>query len=471
MGGLSRRSILKAAGASAAGLAAAGGGSALRAILKHRPAKNVILIVADALRADRIGRKILIDGVLQSMTPNWDILESNGLCFDNVFAPSSWTPISIGAILYNTSPFNVGYAGRLEIRNAGESIVRRFAEKGCYTAAVNANWVLDTDVIRDGFDKFISMPRSSKVGTHAGVREAYKCAESVNEAALSMLGELKRSPSFFLYLHYMDTHEPYYCPGRYLYRLGLRLEERACPTIVREKLLSGEKALAEGVSLKQGIEQMEGQYNAAALYWDAEMRKLLDRFDGEGLLDDTLVIVTSDHGEEFADNLETDPNVGHATNLSLPQIHSPLLIWSKGGNILGQKRFTAPASLTRVVNSVLGSYVATDGENDPWGALEDAVAPPDAPILSALNFKGFNGFSLIWRGVKVNGLFSADKDFERIEAFQINRPSGPARLSDVPLAVASRMREVLSGHWRPSFSEGDLGSAEREQLRALGYLN
>jgi len=462
---ITRRSLMRSA---AVGLSAAIGGSALRGILKHRPAKNVILIVADALRADRIGRKILIDGVLQSMTPNWDILDSNSLCFDNAFAPSSWTPISVGAMLYNTSPFNIGYAGRLQIRNAGDSIVRRLAEKGCYTAAVNANWVLDTDVIRDGFDKFISIPRSSKVGIHAGVREAYKCAESVNEAALSMLGELKRSPSFFLYLHYMDTHEPYYCPGRYLYRLGLRLEERACPTIVRHKLLSGEKALAEGVSIEQDIEQMEGQYNAAALYWDAEMRKLLDRFDGEGLLDETLVILTSDHGEEFADNLETDPNVGHATNLSLQQIHSPLLVWAKGAGRIPRRRFAEPVSLTRVVNSVVGSYVATES-TDPFCALADPAASAQVPILSALKWRDFDGFSLILGAVKVNGLFSQSGDLEKVEAFQINRVSGPRRLPDVPAQLASCMREVLEGG--PAFRTGEMDSSEREKLRALGYLN
>jgi len=463
---ITRRSLIRSA---AAGLSAAACGYAVPGILRHRPAGNLILIIADALRADRIGRKVPINGVLSSLTPTCDRLSAEGLSFDNAFASSSWTPISVAAMLYGASPFDIGYAGGLSVRGQTKSAVRRLAQKGFRTAAVNANWVCDTAAIRDGFETFVSMPKSSKAENHAGIREAYKCAETVNEAVFSLISALERSPSFFLYVHYMDTHEPYYCPGRYLYKLGLRFEEAACPTIVRDKLLSGEKNLTDKMSLQQAIARMEGQYNAATLYWDCRLAALLERLDARGLLDDTLVVVTSDHGEEFADNRETAPNVGHATNLSLQQIHSPLLVWRKGMAAAGRRRPGAPVSLTSVVHSVLDAYAGAKRRRDTFSALQEAAAGDGEPIVSALNWRDFNGFSMIFGGVKVNGFFGEGEDLESVKAFHISRASGPRMLPEVPASVASRMRDVLAR--RTPFESTGVNEGERERLKALGYLN
>ena len=321
---VTRRSALKSA--LSAGVGGVAGALGLP-LLGHRPSGNIIFIVCVALRADRIVYRRRAPGGARFIMPTLGRLAREGVSMEMAVAPSSWTPISMGAILFNTNPLNVSYGrGDFEVRNAQPGIAERLSAEGFYTACITANYLLDSPVIRRGFDDFTAMQRSD---AEPGGRPLETSSLGVNRAAFSLLPRMRRSRRFFLYLHYMETHEPYFCPDPVLREIGASFSPPAFTSRVRTAYMRKDTHLSRKIPMEEGIRQLITHYDAAALFLDTAIRRLLGKLEVEGLLDDSVVIVTSDHGEEFADNTETQPTFGHNQNLSQMQIHSPLIFWPR----------------------------------------------------------------------------------------------------------------------------------------------
>ncbi|MEQ8765174.1 MAG: sulfatase [Planctomycetota bacterium] len=302
-----------------------------------REQPNILLITVDTLRADRLS----VYGYERPTSPNLDRFAEAGLLFENVTAPSSWTWPSTATILTGLTPpahgVNDGNSSFLsdEIETLAEKIRRR----GLLTYAVTANPLVGPEKNFDqGFNVFDTVPWSS--------------AASVNTRFLHWL-DARPGMQFFAYLHYFDPHSPYDDP---------RDPDGALFDPNYDGDLDGQSVneLISQINWKQppesgpieftqrDIEHLSARYDGCINYWDEQFGRLIEELKRRDLWDDTLVILTSDHGEAFLEH----GLIAHVSSLYEEVLHVPLIIG--GGAFRGEpRRIDALVPLTSILPTVL----------------------------------------------------------------------------------------------------------------------
>lgn len=461
---ISRRRLLAGAGAAAsAGILGVFG----TAFLHHRPQRNVIFIIHDAMRGDSLGAIRSINGVPQSLTPFLDSLAAQSLSFDRAIAPSSFTMTSMGSLLYDASPLDVDFDGTLHIRN-GTHLATRLEQAGHTTVAVVANTLLKDPTVQSAFQQFIAHPlRKGLV---------------LNQTIRAVVSRFAQTESFFLYLHYMDTHDPYTATKRTIAELGERYEPQVNLRDVRRQYFTGETALA--LPVDEAIRCLRAQYDASVRYADRTTANLFAALDACGLLDETLVIITADHGEEFLDaEITEEKNVGHGRHLLWPAIHVPLLLWERG---IQPATIQEPFASLRIINDAIGLWMADGHISLKWLRGET-----QKPILSFLDktlclawgpgalwfVEPFKGFSFIEGTLRLHGRLDQSGGIERIALFPMSRGgsgttqyTSPALMPALYQGAVRRARGILSRRDAPEPAQ-TIDPETRRQLEALGYLN
>lgn len=469
---ITRRSLLKTSGAAAGALAA---GAALAPLLRHTPRRNIILVVADAMRADALGRRREVDGRRQSLTPFVDSLAAAGVSFGRAVAPSSWTPVSMGGILYGAAPTAVFYEGKdLVTGESREGLQHELGRAGYYTAAVVANEVLDVPHIRSGFAHF----KGYAEGADARYRhrmsgfpfeEVKIHAARVNTRVSRLMGKLSSSRSFFLYVHYMDTHEPYFAPKKLLESMGWK-DKRIFTGRMRNSYHWGLDEVRKGLSFEEGMRGLMAGYDSAVMFTDRMLSRLFERLRSHGLLDDTMVIFTSDHGEEFIDGeIEAERTLGHARNLSQPTLHVPLVMWAPPSALPGGLVVPEPVSSAEAIREAVWWFAAgakAAGFDDVLARL----APGRRGILSALDFNDYNGASWIEGDTKVVRRLGNEGETLYRRAFRVGGSDGTAQIP-VSATLAANLDRAIKGMAGRRFDPGALDESILLRLRALGYLN
>lgn len=301
------RSLLAVPGVAASGLAillAAGCGHEPPAPppVEALPARsNILLITVDTLRADHLSSY----GYARPTSPVIDRLAAEGVRFEQPVVQWPKTSPSFASIFTSTYPKDNGI-----VRKVGIPIPCRFhmlaealAEQGYTTHAVVANGALASDFFFDqGFETFIE---TWKLEPDAEGHDPNR-AEAVTELALGLLPKLEEAGKpYFLWVHYLDPHFPYEPPADYrdrfqgdeLWQPEPRINVVDKPTqqmmgIGQEQVLDGHDELAFYVA----------RYDAEIAYNDAQIGRLLDGMKGQGLLDHTLTVFTSDHGESLGEH-------------------------------------------------------------------------------------------------------------------------------------------------------------------------
>lgn len=479
-----RRKVLRLA---AAGAAAAGVGAPLHLFLaRARPRRNIILIVADAMRADVLGclgYTRPVNGSPRSITPFLDSLAARGALFERAVAASSWTPLSVGAILYDVSPACVYYAGGpygtgLKVDAAGAPIPERLRTLGYHTMAIVANPILDQDVLRRGFDDFRFLAREEYF-RKSGIEEAEIVSRGgtivrrkasgklINIELARSLRSLRKSEKFFLYLHYNDTHEPYTSPRHLGVEIGLSIfPEKNITTTSMHRWRHGDRDdIRADCTFDEGLNELRKSYDIAARYTDIMVKEMLGTLDEAGLLSDSLVIFTSDHGEEFMDGeVPTDADIGHARNLTQPSIATPLVICAPGADPM---RIPQPVSNARVINDCIERW--SDPRHGPQVLGAALAGGAREAIFSYLNFNGFHGISCIEGNRKLYLKLDDRKTVAAVTAFRLGGPNGIEKASQElgPEDVAAVLEKLDAS---PAH-EHSLDRATSMHLRALGYLN
>jgi len=157
----------------------------------------------------------------------------------------------------------------------------------------------------------------------------YPTADVVVESALAWLSQQKRSP-FFLWLHLMDPHHPYYPPAESLAGLGYS------DLTPRQAFYLNETWKRDDISvrrLQRYRDRMVALYDAGIRWVDAQVKQLVEALQSQGLWDKTLFVLTSDHGEEF---LEHGGRYHYPLKLTQELIHVPLLIRLPTGQVRGR---------------------------------------------------------------------------------------------------------------------------------------
>ena len=327
---------------------------ALAALPPARPgAPNVLLLVVDTLRADKLSGY----GYARQTSPHMDQVGREGVTFDAAVATSSWTLPTHASMLTGLAP-HVHGAERSDLRN-GTSLAEVMLARGYRTAAVAANlmWITRAHGFGPGFvrfdDGFFSV---LDVWMHTlygrtlvrGVRQHFlhgnpmpkRRADNVFRSALSWIGQRQDRP-FFVFLNVMETHSPYDPPAPW----NSKFSNLKNPRLINIYPKPGGEPAHLTPAEAQGSRDA---YDGAIAYVDDQIGNLLAELKKRGLEENTIVIVTADHGESLGDHgLQ-----GHTNALYWELIHVPLLMrWP--GHLPAGKRVATTISMMSLPATVL----------------------------------------------------------------------------------------------------------------------
>jgi arylsulfatase A-like enzyme len=297
------------------------------------PRPNILMVVIDTLRADRLG----CYGNDQGLTPFLDSLAARGVVFHRAYAPSSWTSPSVASLFTSRFPSQHGVIRIGAAPSATEiTLAEILRDNGYASGGFSANVILtgraDTSSngsrvsgsgFGQGFDYFEAKAPKRSAGVRLRGLWATERADEVNRDALQWLDGLaqSRQSPVFLYLQYMETHIPY-APDETFLRHTCAGHELPKVGQVNFRALAGNKIGVDDSMLRE----IRATYDAEVMSADAGLRSLFSQLAERGFLDDAIVVVTSDHGEEFKDH----GLLGHGKTLYNELIRVPLLILVPG---------------------------------------------------------------------------------------------------------------------------------------------
>lgn len=262
---------------------------------KKRP--NIILIMLDTLRADHLS----FYGYERNTSPTIDAFARENIAYSYATAASPWTPPSVATMftgLYATShgmiPPNEREDAKKALKRLDENLdtlAEIFKRNGYQTAAVTPNpWTNQEFGYDQGFDDFQFLPRE-----HAGV---------ISKAGIETIDRLAANDApFFLYLHYLDPHDPY-----------------APPADFRRKFSGA--LVKDGRTYSEKMQEYINLYDGEIAFMDSRIARVFDALKTKGLYDDSVIIMLGDHGEQFMEHGDHR----HGFKLFNEEVHIPLIL-------------------------------------------------------------------------------------------------------------------------------------------------
>lgn len=448
-----------------------GAAAASRAPPAPPGAPNVVLIVVDTLRADRLSQF----GYERATSEALDLLAERASMFRSAYTPAPWTVPSVASILTGLLP------ARHRVDQTGSALADDFdvlpevlARNGWQTVGFSFNKHVSR---KAGFDQGFDAFRDVDTGRTG----AYPDLGEMVDAALAWVGARSSDRPFFLYLQPMNIHGPYRVPearraallGRPP-RPGFEYKSALMDGIVRERNFE----LREQVTLVV-LQSLNEQYDTAVRYTADELGRLLRGLDAAGLFDDALVVLTADHGEELFERGGFD----HAYNLNAEVLHVPLWLKRPGQRV--PQRLDEPVSLIDLLPTLLGLLglghdfdSAIDGRS-LLPLLDGAPTPPaPRPVLAqAINPKRCSGRSFRegdWELIVIDE--SYDPEATGVRLYDLR--SDPQQIVDLSRAEPERTKAMharlealydslpADAYRRVRY---DIDAETRDSLEALGY--
>lgn len=359
--------------------------------MSERP--NIVWIVLDTARADAFEPY----GAAPGATPAVADLARRGAAAPDVRATASWTLPSHFSMFAGALPRALGLAdlagiNALAARPIVEAqrdrwIVERLRQAGYRTSAASANaWLTRYSGFSMGFDEFadVRSQRQAKMASdrrsdrarwllEAAVARVDDGAAAAEREMARWLAEARVRP-FLWFVNLLECHSPYLPPRRYT-TLGPRARIAAARDAMDYLTMEAfwRTCLTEQLPSEEALERMRAGYAGAIRYMDAWLERLLVRLDDAGLLEDTLVIVTSDHGENFGEGRL----IGHGFSLDERLINIPFVAAGPGATELAGIR--SLGELPRRLAAIAGLQDHPYAEEDlpPLPAAQyDSPVPP-----------------------------------------------------------------------------------------------
>lgn len=286
---------------------------------------NIVLIALDTQRADHLG----CYGYEKDTSPFIDSIAREGTLFERCYAPNipthpSFTTMLSGKEAITHDIVNIG--GGVPIAEGIKLLPELLQENGWHTVAVDS---MGRHFSR-GFDKYVSYSWDTSVPT------VLRKAETVNEKALPAIEELtSQSDPFFLFLHYWDPHTPYLPPEPYQRKFYPADKDPYDPNNHSlDELWSWEPFKWYFHDWMPGItdaDYVNNLYDGETAYMDHHLRTVFEAL--QPVQDDTLVIITADHGEILNEQLGYYDHHG----LYEGNIHVPLISYWPGVMLKGHR--------------------------------------------------------------------------------------------------------------------------------------
>jgi len=330
-------------------------------------ATNVVLVTIDSLRADHLG----VHGYGRPTSPRLDALAAEGVSFERVRAQAAAPTPSTASLLTATFPSRHGaFRDRSTVADEALSLAEILKQAGVKTAAFSANpWITPEFGFGQGFDHFFAVPRERIVRFPLlllAIRRVnrsfdpqaqlydrlrrrivedvptWERDQQVTAAALAWI-EANRAKPFFAYLHYMSLQQPYRAPGPRGTRFVPKgVTEPAMPPPTSLLFSRAAPPLDD-----DAYDEVVASYDGSILFVDHLVGRLVRGLGALGVLDDTVVVVTSNHGQEFYEHR----NWGHGHSLYDEVLLVPLLM--RHPSLPADRRVVSPAMLVDVVPTIL----------------------------------------------------------------------------------------------------------------------
>lgn len=455
---------------------------------KNKP--NIIILLLDCVRADHLS----CYGYSRDTSPHIDALAAQGVKFSRAISQSPWTLVSVTSLLTGCYPHRHGVGlsrkkGRslkhdkknIKILGSGITVLPEILRQAGYkTWGFSTNlFVNNKNIGKRGFDEFKFRGRTP--------------AEKVVDYGLKKI-ELARESGkpFFLYLHFMDAHEPLVPPKKY-YNYFPTSDGKGNDKI-HERWKFGKYEKQNGIAFKNFKEHKVSLYDGTIRYMDAEIGRLIKFLKSSGLMADTIIVVTSDHGEEFWDHADFefahyhDPRkvygVGHGHTMFQELLWVPLVIT----NLNSTKRYGSDVQDTVQLIDVFPTLLnrinlKTNSDSDGMTLLPLVNFNKGRSSRSTSNTHSFSRaivsespaygnlkisliyppFKFIYSYKETNVLFNLEKDpLEKKNLIKEN----PKLVSDMLKKIRSILNKKAAKTEKLSLSKEDI-----QVLRSLGYIN
>lgn len=326
---------------------------------------SVLLLILDTVRAAELS----LYGYGRPTTPELERWAERGTVFERAFSSSSWTLPSHAAIFTGTSELNLDATHWNHLGPDWPTLAEVLRGRGYGTAAfvANADWAGWDSGLGRGFERYDDYPLSlwTAISATSLGRVVYpmlydrvsgrvqrlpgrlrlrhpaqhRSAAAITQAFLGWLDDRPRAP-YFAFLNFMDAHTPYTAPDSFRTRWRMPMPRPA-----------SQYAYADRPPVRLTPTDMRPRqdlYDGSIAYLDAELGRLLRALEARGALENTLIVLTADHGEEFAEH----GLGGHGSTLYRASVQVPLVLWFPGHVPAGRRVATA-VSLHNLAATVL----------------------------------------------------------------------------------------------------------------------
>lgn len=425
----------------------------------EKGARNVVLVSLDTLRPDRMS----MYGASRPTTPRMDELADEGVRFESALAPATSTPPSHMTMLTGTEPCRHGVWGvhaEDTMSDEIDTLAELLSRAGYTTAAVTENAYMSPPYgFARGFDSFVELKQMVADGNSPapGIITPTGYGPKTFRAAESWIRE-NRDRRFFLLVHTYQVHGPRRPTGAYA-----NLFDEPAPTPER------------GPTYDPAFHDLR-RYDQLVRQLDDLVAGLVRQITSLGLGDETILVLTSDHGEAFFEHGDH----GHGWSVYGEVLRVPLVVWAPGLAKPGVVR--EPVGLVDVVPTVLdllglppppvvdGTSLAAAVRN-PWGEepprriLYAETAPGNARAVRSGSLK------IVRRKGEADALFDLDRDPGEAQ------PIDPATIAGAPVAALRaeldrRAHACDAGRAAAADrrdASGALDPERRKKLEALGY--
>jgi len=354
---------------------------------------NVLVIVLDTVRAQNLS----LYGYARPTTPHLEQWAKTGVVFQRAFSTAPWTLPSHASIFTGRWPHELSAGWFKPLDRSYPTLAEVLAAHGYLTAGFVANiypFVTSEYGLGRGFVHYEDYPVSvgqlfassslfrkiadspklrSLIGYHDHIPR--KNAEEINEAFLTWLSDVGKRP-FFAFLNYFDAHDPYLPPPPFDTKFGPNHTRKYPQRFFRKVLPDEQQAWLDA-------------YDGTIAYLDHHLDGLLRSLSDQGVLKNTVVIITSDHGEEFGEH----GVFGHGNSVYWQGLHVPLLILYPPSLPSG-KLIHSPVSL-RDVPATIMDLIKLGPTSFPgnslsrfWNRGETNVSIEGEPVLSEVTPAG-----------------------------------------------------------------------------------
>jgi arylsulfatase A-like enzyme len=463
--------------------------------VRTHEAVNVLIILLDTVRADRLS----CYGYDRPTTPNIDRIAERGVRFDNFYANSSWTLPSHASLF--TGMYPAGHRATqesLRLADGPATLAEVFTTAGYQTFGASDNGIVSIDSgLARGFGSFVEVFRQAfKDQVHG------ESGHPNNIAFRRFLDASERKRPFFAFFNYIEAHTPYEPPEphrsrmlkpghvdeRIKYAMGLRMSDHYLRRKITPELFSILSQL----------------YDGEISYLDEQVGALLDVLRRDGRLRKTLVVITSDHGENIGDH----GHFAHVFGLYNTLLRIPLIVVFPDGSHPGETRYDN-AQLVDLFPTILcqcgiarprrpegRDLFAADAASAQSEVLSEYYYPrqvfsvlgKDAvmkhfdrfmPYMRRLRSIQNGSMKLIWGSNGRHELYRIDQDPTESANLLLTNPDHPAKQE-----LLTRLTQMVDSYhgdrpldpppsvgWKmPGFEEHIKDKELLERLRSLGYV-